>query len=65
MVSVINEVAYMSDYFLPGIQEARLLTGLQKPEEIAQHYLTHGTGTIVIKWDRLVHSMLQRNVQEP
>ena len=42
MVSVINEVAYMSDYFLPGIQEARLLTGLQKPEEIAQHYLTHG-----------------------
>lgn len=49
MISVINEVAYMSDYFMPGIQEARLLTGLQSPEEIAQHYLIHGTGTIVIK----------------
>lgn len=49
MKSTINEIAYASDYFLPGITEARMLTGLETIEEIAQHYLVHGTGTIVIK----------------
>lgn len=49
MKTIINEFAYMSDYFLPGISEAQRLTGLQSVEKIAQHYLIHGTKNIVIK----------------
>ena len=49
MKYVINEIAYMSDYFLPGISEAQRLTGFQSVEKIAQHYLIHGTKNIVIK----------------
>ena len=35
MIRVTNEAAALSDWFLPGIHEGQLLTGLQDPEAIA------------------------------
>ena len=49
MVRTINELAARSDWFLPGISEARLLTGLTEPEEIADFYLNQGVSFVVIK----------------
>lgn len=49
MIATINELAARSDWFFPGIGEARLLTGLQEPEEIADFYLDQGVSLVVIK----------------
>lgn len=48
-ISLINEFAYKADVFLPSLREASALCGLEKPEEIAEHYLTAGTDKIVVK----------------
>ena len=49
MVSVINEVAFESDYFLPGIHEGELLTGFTQPGDIADFYLDRGVELVVVK----------------
>lgn len=49
MSDFMNQVAYQADLFLPGIKEAKVIIGLDKPEEIAEHYLAHGTKCIIIK----------------
>lgn len=49
MITLINEVAFNSDYFLPGLKEAEQLTGFTDVNEIAKYYLSRGTKTIVIK----------------
>lgn len=49
MIHTINEIAAMADWFLPGISEGKLLTGLSTPEEIAEFYLDQGVGLTVIK----------------
>lgn len=49
MIHTINEIAAMADWFLPGISEGKLLTGLSTPEEIAEFYLNQGVGLTVIK----------------
>lgn len=45
----INELAVGADWVFPGIEEGRLLTGLQAPEAIARFYLDRGVGLVVIK----------------
>lgn len=45
----INRLAVKSDWFLPGIQEGRILTGRHSAEEIADFYLEQGVGFVVIK----------------
>ncbi len=37
------------DYFVPGLAEARALTGRQSPEEVATALLEEGVGTVAIK----------------
>ena len=37
------------DYFLPSIDEARLMTGQDTPADVAQFFLDHGVGTIGLK----------------
>lgn len=37
------------DYFFPNLEEARLLTGLETPEEIAQAFVDVGVGCVVLK----------------
>ncbi|KKB74432.1 MULTISPECIES: sugar kinase [Bacillus] len=49
MIHTINEIAAMADWFLPGISEGKLLTGLSTPEEIAEFYLNQGVGLTVVK----------------
>lgn len=49
MVSTINELAMHCDWFLPGLGEGRILTGLEHPEEMADFYLARGVKLVVIK----------------
>lgn len=49
MVRVINDLAFSSDVFLPGIKEAEILTGLSEPQKIAQFYLSKGVRIVVVK----------------
>lgn len=37
------------DYFLPSIDEARLMTGQESPGDVAKFFLDHGVGTIGLK----------------
>ncbi|MRN55775.1 sugar kinase [Paenibacillus monticola] len=49
MVNTINDLATRCDWFLPGLSEGRILTGLDTPEEIAAYYLARGASLVVIK----------------
>ena len=46
---IIVEVLPRLDYFLPNLEEAAMLTGLQKPDEIADCLLGYGVKNVVIK----------------
>jgi 2-dehydro-3-deoxygluconokinase len=49
MVNTINDLATRCDWFLPGLSEGKILTGLSTPEEIADYYLARGVSLVVIK----------------
>lgn len=49
MRETLNELAYEADWVLPGIEEAKFLTGLEKPEDIAAYYIDHGAEAVVVK----------------
>jgi 2-dehydro-3-deoxygluconokinase len=49
MVEQINEVAFGSDYVLPGITEGEILTGYKEPRDIAAFYSDKGVKLVVIK----------------
>ncbi|MBY9079492.1 sugar kinase [Paenibacillus sp. HN-1] len=49
MIDTINGLATRCDWFLPGLGEGRILTGLDTPEEIAACYLELGVSLVVIK----------------
>ena len=41
------------DYFLPSIEEARMITGLQSPRDVAQFLLDRGVGVVGLKMGEL------------
>ena len=49
MRETINSLACLADWVLPGIEEGKLLTGKDTPEEIAKFYLDAGVSLVVIK----------------
>ncbi len=49
MVKTINQVASLCDVVLPGIEEARLLTGQNSLEAMAEFYLQSGARQVAIK----------------
>ncbi|RBW68466.1 sugar kinase [Bacillus taeanensis] len=49
MVETINEVAFQTDWVLPGIGEGEILTGCKNPSDIAAFYLEQGVKLVVIK----------------
>ncbi|AOZ92236.1 sugar kinase [Paenibacillus crassostreae] len=49
MVKTINDLSSNCDWFLPGINEGRILTGYETPEDIASFYLDRGISVVVIK----------------
>jgi sugar/nucleoside kinase (ribokinase family) len=42
-------MAFRADWVLPGIEEGKLLTGKDSPEEMARFYLDAGVTLVVIK----------------
>lgn len=46
--AVIQATAAMADIVLPGLDDARLLTGLEEPDAIVDRYLTLGAGTVAL-----------------
>ena len=49
MVRTLNRLAAKADLILPGLGEGKILTGLEKPEQIADFYLARGAKAVVIK----------------
>ncbi|WP_294765595.1 sugar kinase [uncultured Rhodoferax sp.] len=49
MRDTLNDLARHADWVLPGIAEARLLTGQQTPADMAAWYLDQGVRAVVIK----------------
>ncbi|MFJ4054893.1 sugar kinase [Pseudomonas sp. NPDC089743] len=49
MVREVNALAVKAHWLLPGLEEGRLLTGLQNPADIAAFYLDRGVEHVVIK----------------
>lgn len=49
MRETINELAVQCDWVLPGLEEGRLLTGLDAPEAIARFYRERGASRVVVK----------------
>ncbi|PVE23074.1 2-dehydro-3-deoxygluconokinase [Microvirga sp. KLBC 81] len=46
--AIIHGAAAMSDILLPGLDDARQLTGLESPEEICAFYLNLGCGVVAL-----------------
>lgn len=49
MVETINRIAFQCDYVLPGIGEARILTGKETEEDICKFYIDNGAKAVIIK----------------
>jgi 2-dehydro-3-deoxygluconokinase len=49
MINETNEIAYQTDYFLPGLAEGEILTGFTDPQDIASFYLDKGVKLVIIK----------------
>lgn len=49
MIKVINEVATYSDIFMPGVEEALILTEKKSIEDMVDFYLKKGVKVVVIK----------------
>lgn len=49
MTETVNRIASQADLVLPGIQEGRLLTGCDTPQEIAAFYRSKGAGSVIVK----------------
>ncbi|WP_347460441.1 sugar kinase [Clostridium sp. DMHC 10] len=49
MIKTINDIAFKSDIVMPGISEGLILTGSDKPEEIADFYLNKGAKIVIVK----------------
>ncbi|BBJ27287.1 sugar kinase [Athalassotoga saccharophila] len=49
MAKIINDAAFSSDIFLPGLKEAEILTGLLDPKMIGHFYIEKGVKIVIIK----------------
>lgn len=49
MINTINDIAFKSDVVMPGVSEGLILTGSDKPEEIADFYLNKGVKVVIVK----------------
>ncbi len=61
MIATINELAVQSDIVMPGIQEARILTGYDNEKSAAEFYLNAGVKTVIVKLGALGAYTAQRN----
>lgn len=49
MREVVDDLATLADWVLPGLTEAEQLLGTADPDRIAEHYLSRGAGAVAIK----------------
>ena len=49
MIECLNRLAAHGDWILPGLEEGRLLTGRDRPQDIADFYLDRGARGVVVK----------------
>lgn len=49
MVSTVNRFALECDMVLPGLEEGRILTGRDSPDEIAKYYRERGSKGVMVK----------------
>lgn len=49
MCQTLNQMAFQSDWVLPGLAEGKILTGHDTPEDIAAYYRQHGASLVVVK----------------
>lgn len=49
MVETLNALAAYADWVLPGIGEGKVLTGYDRPEDIARFYLDAGARAVIVK----------------
>ncbi len=49
MIDCLNHLASLSDWVLPGLEEGRLLTGCESPQQIAAFYRDRGARAVVVK----------------
>lgn len=49
MVDTLNRLAAKADLILPGLNEGKILTGFEEPEQIADFYLQRGAQAVVVK----------------
>ncbi|PXW27630.1 sugar kinase [Paraburkholderia caballeronis] len=49
MVATLNELAAYADWVLPGLGEGLVLTGSDRPDEIARFYLERGARGVIVK----------------
>ena len=49
MAATLNDLARLADWVLPGLDEGRLLTGQDTPEDIAAFYREGGATVVVVK----------------
>ncbi|HTD16995.1 MAG TPA: sugar kinase [Chthoniobacterales bacterium] len=47
--AIIEATIALTDYFLPSLEDARALTGLDDPERIAEYFLARGAKAIALK----------------
>jgi 2-dehydro-3-deoxygluconokinase len=47
--AIIEATVSFADYFLPSLQDAKLLTGLDDPEAIVDHFFARGAKAIALK----------------
>ncbi len=45
----VNALAFLADWVFPGLEEGRLLTGLESPQDIARFYRNRGAAIVVVK----------------
>ena len=46
--AIIQHVASLADFVLPGLDDARQLTGLENPKSIVEEYLKMGVGVVAL-----------------
>jgi 2-dehydro-3-deoxygluconokinase len=49
MIDCLNRLAAKSDLVMPGLNEGRILTGYEQPEDVAKFYLDLGVQAVVVK----------------
>jgi 2-dehydro-3-deoxygluconokinase len=49
MAESLNALAALADWVMPGMSEGLILTGFEKPEDIARFYLDRGAKGVVVK----------------